>query len=150
MLNVCTYVCTLKCCCKTRRAFLCWRRQWEQPRHRREPKARKLSSKDRSSVSRRSLACWSCSQFSSAPLFLSPWSPSFFSLLSLLLLHLPFSLSHRLKISNQKKYIHIHVHTICIYIYIWFINSGVCVFKLKFKPQINNKKWSCILLLFYA
>lgn len=35
-------------CCKTRTAFLYWRRWWEQPQHRKARKARGLSSKVRS------------------------------------------------------------------------------------------------------
>ena len=58
--------------CKTRTAFLYWRRWWEQPRHHKERKAHKLSSKARSFVLQRSLACWSCSQSSSTPLFPFP------------------------------------------------------------------------------
>lgn len=60
-------------CCKTRTAFLYWRRWWEQLRHRKERKVHKLSSKAHFSVSRRSLACWSCSLFSSVPLFPFPF-----------------------------------------------------------------------------
>lgn len=71
-MNIYLYIYTLNCC-RTRTVFLYWRRWWEQPRHHKERKARKLSSKARSFVLQRSLACWSCSQFSSTPLFPFPF-----------------------------------------------------------------------------
>ena len=77
--------------CKTRTAFLYWRRWWEQPRHHKERKAHKLSSKARSFVLQRSLACWSCSQFSSTPLFPFPSLSLFLPLLFLTLRVCPHS-----------------------------------------------------------
>jgi len=106
--------------CKTRTAFLYWRRWWEQPLHHKERKAHRLSSKVHSFSLQMLLACWSCSQFSSTQPYLSPY------LLPLSLfkknLSLILALNKSQQVSTHKKYssffygpfFYIHTHSLSL------------------------------------